>query len=217
MPNVCLAAGLRLTVVISLFFIGKVPARGQGFSGASFQAVKNRTASYSPWGTFGLEENPAPSVPESQLPQEVVAGGAVTVSSDILRHPLTWKARRLLLKAMHHADAGNHPAAIQGLHEALAKDPSSAPYVDNLLGMEYMQTNQFTEAKSSFEEAVRLMPHESINHSNLGLSMAYVGEWDSAEQEVRQALQLDRGNAKAKSILETLLLRKRTKTTVPHP
>jgi Flp pilus assembly protein TadD len=213
MPNVCLAAGVRLTVVISLFFIGKVPARGQGFLGPPFQATKNRTGSYSPWGTIGLEA-PASSLPESK---EVVPGSPVTVSTDMLRHPLTWKARRLLLKAMHHADLGNHPAAIHGLHEALAKDPSSAPYVDNLLGMEYMQTNQFTEAKSSFEEAVRLMPHESINHSNLGLSLAYIGEWDSAEREVLQALQLDRGNAKAKSILETLLLRKRSKTGYPHP
>ena len=28
---------------------------------------------------------------------------------------------------------------------------------------------------------------ESSNHSNLGLSLAIVGEWDSAEQEVRKS------------------------------
>ena len=216
MPNVCLAAGVRLTVLVWFLVIGKVPASGQGLPGAPFQSTKNRPISYSPWETFSLDGTPA-DFPQST--QAVAAGtaGPATVSSDMLRHPLTSKARRLLMKAMHHADLGNHPAAIQGLHETVAKDPSSAPYVDNLLGMEYMLTSQFKEAKNSFEDAVRLMPHESINHSNLGLSLAYVGELDSAEREERQALQLDRANARAKSILETLLRRKRTTASQTKP
>jgi hypothetical protein len=56
------------------------------------------------------------------------------------------------------------------------------------------------------------MPHESSNHSNLRLSLAIVGEWDSAEQEDRKALQLDKSNDKAKLILEALLMHKSTQT-----
>jgi Flp pilus assembly protein TadD len=89
----------------------------------------------------------------------------------VLRHPLSSKARRLLDKAMHLADVGDHAAAIEGLQEALAIYPSDAPYAHNLLGLEYIETSRFTNAKNSFEEAVRLMPHESVNHSNFGLSL----------------------------------------------
>lgn len=151
-----------------------------------------------------------------QSPQLAPAHPA-TVSTDVLRHPLSSKARRLLDKAMHLTDLGNHTAAIEGLQEALAKYPSDAPYAHNLLGLEYIETGRFTDAKNSFEEAVRLMPHESVNHSNFGLSLAIVGEWDSAELEVRKAIQLDRANSKAKLILEALLLRKRTKFSEPRP
>jgi len=208
---------LRLTILISFLVIGKVPAHGQGLPGNPFQTTKNRPVSHSPGGAFGLEDGTPADFSQSRQAVAPDAAAPATVSSDMQRHPLTSKARRLLMKAMHHADFGNHPAAIQGLHETVAKDPSSAPYVDNLLGMEYMLTSQFKEAKSSFEEAVRLMPHESINHSNLGLSLAYVGELDSAEREERQALQLDRANARAKSILETLLRRKRTTASQTKP
>ena len=48
------------------------------------------------------------------------------------------------------------------------------------------------------------MPHESAHHSNFGLSLVILGQWDRAEQELRKALQLDRANAKAKQILELL-------------
>ena len=99
-----------------------------------------------------------------------------------LRKPVACSIRQCTL-----ADLGNHTAAIEGLQEALAKYPSDAPYAHNLLGLEYIETGRFTDAKNSFEEAVRLMPHESVNHSNFGLSLAIVGEWDSAELEVRKS------------------------------
>ena len=81
-------------------------------------------------------------------------------------------------KALHLADLGNHVAAIKELREMLVKEPSSAPYAQNLLGVEYAQNQQFAEAQSSFEEAVRLMPHESINHSNLGFALAVAGDFE---------------------------------------
>jgi len=70
---------------------------------------------------------------------------------------------------------------------------------------------QYGDAKESFAEAARLMPRESSNHSNLGLSLAIVGDWDTAEKEERKALQLDKSNSRAQLILEALLVRKRKK------
>ena len=215
MPNVCMAAGVRLTVLISVAWLGGVPAWGQIRYGNPYDASMAR----SPFGFpgFGSRESvePISSFPEPGSMNN--ASGSPTISTDVLRHPLSSKARRLFEKAMHFAELGNHHAAIDGLRDALVKCPSDAPYAHNLLGLEYIEAHQYSEAKESFAEAARLMPHESSNHSNLGLSLAIVGEWDSAETEERKALQLDKSNDKAKLILEALLVRKRNNATDAKP
>lgn len=205
MPNVCLAAGFRVAALISFFWIANAPISGQVFSGNTYD--RNRILGYSARGLLELEESTS-SMPDSW---EHVPAGPATVSADVLRHPLSSKARRRLEKALHLAELGEHPAAIQELRETLVKEPSSAPYAQNLLGVEYVENRQFAEARSSFEEAVRLMPHQSINHSNLGYSLAAAGDWNSAEQEARKAIQLDPGNSRAKSLLELLLHAGRTR------
>jgi len=216
MPNVCMAAGMRLTVLISVAWLGSVPAWGQIRYGNAYDAGLGR----SPFGFpgFGARESvdPISSFPEP-APAPTDVSGSPTVSADALRHPLSSKARRLFEKAMHFAELGNHHAAIDGLRDALVKCPSDAPYAHNLLGLEYIEVQQYGDAKESFAEAVRLMPRESSNHSNLGLSLAIVGDWDTAEKEERKALQLDRSNSKAQLILEALLVRKRKEVTNAKP
>jgi len=203
MPNVSLAAGVRVAAVISLSWIANAPLSGQTFSGFDM----NRVFGYSSRGLLELEESGA-LPPDSW--QKAPAGPA-TVSADVLRHPLSSKARRRLVKALHLSELGEHPAAIKELRETLIKEPSSAPYTQNLLGVEYVENQQFAEARTSFEEAVRLMPHESVNHSNLGFSLAVTGDFNSAEQEARTAIQLDPDNTRAKTLLDLLLHRRRTK------
>ena len=139
---------------------------------------------------------------------ERTSSGPATISKDALMHPLSAKARRRLAKALHLAKLGEHTAAIKELRETLDKLPSSAPYAQSLLGVEYVQNQQFAEARNSFEEALRLMPHESVNHSNLGVSLAVAGDWNSAVQEARKALELDPNNASAKSLLDLAMSRK---------
>ena len=208
MPNVSLAAGSRAAAFIVISWITHTPVAGQGFSDNLYDA--SRTMGYSARGLRELEERSM--VPDSW---EHASAGPATVSADVLRHPLTSKARHRLEKALHLSELGEHPAAIQELREALVKEPSSAPYAQNLLGVEYVENRQYAEAINSFEEAVRLMPHESVNHSNLGYSLAVEGNWNSAEQEARTAIQLDPMNSKAKSLLDTLLHRRRTERRRP--
>lgn len=203
MPNVCLAAGFRVAALISFFWIANAPISGQVFSGNTYD--RNRVLGYSARGLLELEES------KSSMPDSWEQAGPATVSADVLRHPLSSKARRRLEKALHLAELGEHPAAIQELRETLVKEPSSAPYAQNLLGVEYVESRQFDEARSSFEEAVRLMPHQSINHSNLGYSLAVAGDWNSAEEEARKAIRLDPANLKAKSLLELLLHARRAR------
>jgi tetratricopeptide (TPR) repeat protein len=193
------AAGLGLTMLVS--FMTNIPAWGQ-FPDDPRDAT--RAQGYS---TLGLPEF-SDSVARSRDFIEHTPRYPATISADVLMHPLSAKARRRLVKAVHLAKLGEHPAAIKELRETLVKEPSSAPYAQNLLGVEYVQNQQFAEARNSFEEAVRLMPHESANHSNLGVSLAVAGDWNSAEQEARKALELDPDNPKAKSLLDLAMSRK---------
>jgi len=202
MPNLFVAEAFRVAAMISFCCIANTPVSGQGFSGNPYD--QSRTFGYSARGLIELEHSTT-NTPNSW---EHAATGPATVSSDVLRHPLTTKARRRLQKALHLAQLGEHPAAIRELREALVKEPASAPYAQNLLGIEYVENRQFAEARTSFEEAVRLMPHESVNHSNLGYSLAVAGDWNSAEQEARKALELNPANSRAKSLLDLLRSRR---------
>ncbi len=120
---------------------------------------------------------------------------AVTISVDLLRHPLPDQARQMLQRAQRTAQSGDHLSAIQQLTEALAKFPRSAAWIQPLLGVEYLKTDQPAAAARALEEAVSLLPHDAVNHSNLGFSLASIGEYDRAEQELRRSLELDQSSA----------------------
>ena len=89
--------------------------------------------------------------------------------------------------ANREAELGNHSAAIDDLRKALVKYPVSAPYAYNLLGREYVNSGDYVKAEESFEEATRLMPHESAHHSNLGLSLVILGRWGPRRARVTQS------------------------------
>ncbi len=193
------AAAMGLAVLVA--FVANTPAWGQ------FPDDPRNATRAQDYSLLGLPEF-SDSLPRSQDFIRRTPSGPATISKNALMHPLSAKARRRLVKAVHLARLGEHPAAIKELRETLIKEPSSAPYAQNLLGVEYVQNQQFAEARNSFEEAVRLMPHESANHSNLGVSLAVAGDWNSAEQEARKALELDPDNSKAKSLLDLAMSRK---------
>jgi tetratricopeptide (TPR) repeat protein len=133
-----------------------------------------------------------------------------TVPVDLLLHPIPGKARRMLQEALKCMQSGDHPAAIGQLEKTLAKYPSSAPYVHSLLGFEYLVTDQFAAAVNSFEQAVQLLPHDAANHNNFGISLAAVGDYERAEQEVRRARELDPENPTIQRFLEALQEYKRS-------
>ncbi len=163
---------------------------------------------YRPQGysSLGLREF-NDSVVRSKDSMDLIPSYPATISKDVLMHPLSAGARRRLVKARQLARLGEHQAAIKELRETLVKEPSSAPYAQSLLGVEYVQNHQFAEARISFEEALHLMPHESVSHSNMAASLAAAGDWISAEQEARKALELDPENSNAKSLLNLAMSR----------
>jgi len=141
----------------------------------------------------------APEMPASS------ATSPAAISADLLRHPLPAKARQILQKAQRAADAGEHASAVQLLERMLAKYPDSAAWMQSLLGVEYMKTDQFEAAVTSFEQAVLLLSHSAVDRSNLGVSLAAVGQYGRAERELRHAIELDSDNVKAKQLLELLI------------
>lgn len=126
------------------------------------------------------------------------------ISADFLRHPISGKAQRALLKAEKRGDAGDHRGALTELRDALAKFPKAAPYVYNLRGVEYVQLKDFAAAREEFKAVLTIMPHISANHSNYGLTLAALGQDGQARQELRTALVLDMTNQSAKMFLDAL-------------
>jgi Flp pilus assembly protein TadD len=125
------------------------------------------------------------------------------VSAERLRHPVSRKGAKMLQQARNYSHAGEHGKAIDELHLAL-KEPSAVPYAHSILGAEYLRIGQFPAAVGELEEAVRLLPHEVANRSNLGYALYLVGEKDRGQEEVRLALSLDTHNPKTRFVLEIL-------------
>jgi tetratricopeptide (TPR) repeat protein len=139
-----------------------------------------------------------------------IAEGSAVVSADMLRHPIAPKVRQRLLSALKKMDSGDHEAAIGQLKETLAKYPESAPFVDNLLGIEYVRTYRDKDAIASFEQAERLLPRDAMTHYNFGLALVCAGDYDRAAQEVQRALELEPKNPKMQARLNSILQHKRS-------
>ena len=110
----------------------------------------------------------------------------------------------MIAKALRSAQAGDHAAAIKQLTKTLARHPESAAWIQPLLGVEYLKTDQHEAAIQALEQAVLLLPRDAINRSNLGLSLACAGKYDRAEQELHQALKLDAKNDTTRRLLEVV-------------
>lgn len=147
---------------------------------------------------MGTENAPASQDEAASLDGATRAG---TISVDLLRHPLSEQAREMIEKAQRTAQAGDHLAAIEQLTKALAKHPESAAWIQPLLGVEYLRTDQNRAAIEALEQAVLLLPRDPINRSNLGLSLAIAGQFDRAQQELHQAIQLDASNDTTRRLL----------------
>ena len=127
------------------------------------------------------------------VPPQASDASELKISADELRHPLTDRARRILLKAWNYSKRGDHSHAIAIMREGAAKVRSLIPYSHGFLGIEYIQTNQASEAVAELKESAELFPHDVCNRTfqNLALSLCLTGELDGAEREARLALYLE--------------------------
>lgn len=126
------------------------------------------------------------------------------VNADLLRYPLPPKVAKRLRKAHNHRSAADHPSSIRELNLTLQQYPAAAPYVYNLLGIEYIESGEYRLAYDAFAKVLEVMPHVSVNHSNLGLALAFTGDKQAARNSLYKALRIDPKNAMAQAILAEL-------------
>lgn len=139
--------------------------------------------------------------------------GARIISADLLRQPLSRKAKQILERAQHAAAAGDHLRAIELLETVHAKYPESDAWTQSMLGVEYLKTRQFESALSSLEQAVLLLPRDAMDRSNLGFALAAIGQYQRAEVELRCALVLDHGELKTRQLLDIVLAAETAKSS----
>jgi tetratricopeptide (TPR) repeat protein len=151
---------------------------------------------------FGVPHMPdAPaSEPAVTISPSGTTSPASTVSVEQLQHPLSRKGASLIRKAQNFSAMGDHGKAIAELQLAL-KERSAIPYAHSLLGSEYLRINQIPAAVESLEQAVKLLPRNAADHSNLGYALFLLGYVERGEQEVLRALDLDRNNETTRHVL----------------
>jgi Flp pilus assembly protein TadD len=110
--------------------------------------------------------------------------------------------------------SGDHQKAIRQLQATLAKDPSSAAYVESLLGYEFMRTDQVTAAIHCFEQAVVLLPHDPANHHNFAVSLVMAGDYERAQEEARRAHDLAPDNPDIRYLLSVLEVSTKSRGTL---
>jgi tetratricopeptide (TPR) repeat protein len=137
-----------------------------------------------------------------------------TISTELLRYPLSGKALNMLRKALQMSDKGDHTGAIRQLQRTLAQCPGTDAYVDSLIGVEYLKTEQISEAVDRLQQSVKLLPHDASNHANLGLAFFSQAQYDRAESELKRALDLDPHYKMASQLLTVLAAARNAQLTV---
>jgi len=137
---------------------------------------------------YELERLDTPiSTAESPRPRQTATG---TVSVETLRHPIRDVVRARIRKALRMADSGNHKAAIAQLKLLRIRYPAAEGYVSNVLGVEYLHLEQYTEAQECFERAIALLPQDAASHWDLALAYIGLNQPDRAKPQLRRALEL---------------------------
>ena len=133
--------------------------------------------------------------------------GSGTVSVHQLQHPPSAKSKKILEAAQKAASAGDYLKAVGILRGAL-NDPAAVPYARTNIGVAYLKAGQAVQAVPELQEAARLMPDDSVAHTNLAYALLLTRHDESAEAECRRALEIDRNNAKARWVMGSILLTK---------
>jgi tetratricopeptide (TPR) repeat protein/TolB-like protein/predicted Ser/Thr protein kinase len=86
------------------------------------------------------------------------------------------------------SNMGRYAESIEPLKKSIALRASYAAYVN--LGTTYFGLNQFVDAATAYEEAVKLNPSQYVTWGNLGDARKYLGAKNDAQSAYRKAIEL---------------------------
>jgi len=81
------------------------------------------------------------------------------------------------------------PIAKRAARAAIRADTED-PWAHHALGCVYLFTRRFDDSLAQFELALRLNPNCSLAQGLYGLTLAFCGRWEEADQAARRALRL---------------------------
>jgi len=143
----------------------------------------------------------APAFPSDLEPH--AAPGTVSVAE--LRNPSPKTELSLMQQAQRFANSGDHATAIQVLRRGLAEGSSMAR-ARGMLATEYLKTGKIRAAITQLKIAIELAPFVAANYSNLGYALCRLGDTESGERQVREAIRLDKNQPKSHYLLGLILL-----------
>jgi tetratricopeptide (TPR) repeat protein len=144
-------------------------------------------------------------------PDDPPSQGSGTVTVAELQHPLSSKARPLLLKAQIAMRAGKFDECLENLDKAM-KIASAVPYVHGVRGAAYLLRGRVPEAISELQQALQVLPIPA-NYSNLGYAHLLIGDEERGEQELRRAVEFHSPLLQARYLLGLLLLDRKPQNT----
>jgi Flp pilus assembly protein TadD len=90
-------------------------------------------------------------------------------------------------KALQSAQAGDHKAAVEQLHQAISEYPNFM-LAYNELGVQYTKLNDLNKADEALRTALKLSPDGATPLLNHGIVLALMGKFDLAVNDLERSL-----------------------------
>jgi tetratricopeptide (TPR) repeat protein len=126
---------------------------------------------------------------DSRGPEMKSASKKVILRGD-LKQEAAVNAKDLYERAMRLQKSGRLRDARSFYRKALALDPQNVKAVNNI-GVSFLQERNFTEARKSFEDAMRLQPDYVDPYYNLACLYTMQGDTKKGLEYLRRAVSLD--------------------------
>jgi len=132
---------------------------------------------------------------------DTISASKKTIPNGEVKQEAAVNAKDLYERALRLQKSGRSREARTFYRKALALDPQNADAVNNV-GVTFLQERNFTEARKSFEDAVRLRPDYVDPYYNLACLYAIQGDTKRGLEYLRRAVSLD-GSAKQWAIADS--------------
>lgn len=191
---------LILVVLVAATAIGLWRRPTLGFAGAWFFVILAPTSSVVPVAFQPMAENRmylalAAVVTLGVLAIYTLAGRRSLVACLLLAVGLGF---------LTHRRNNDYQSAVMIWNDTVAKQPNN-PRGHNNLGYALDQAGRMAEAKTQYEEALRLDPSYADAHNNLGGILDKMGQWTEAKSQYEETLRLDPNHVDAHNNLGMVL------------